>query len=335
VAEKILAAFATPVTIDGKDLFVTPSLGISLFPNDGHDAETLLKNADAAMYRAKESGRNAYRFFTADMNEEARRRMALESDLRRAAERGELAMFYQPKVDAADGRIVGAEALIRWRHPERGYVPPADFIPLAEENGLILPIGEWLLGDICQQYRRWQDGGLEPPPIAMNLSGRQFQRQNLPDLIGRAIAEAGIAPHNLEVELTESTIMSNAESNIEMLVMLKRMGLTVAIDDFGTGYSSLSYLKRFPIDVLKIDYSFVRDIATDADSAELVRGVIGMAHGLRLKVVAEGVETPEQLEFLQRHHCDIIQGFYFSKPVPADEFEALLRAGRSLMPAAE
>ena len=335
VAEKILAAFARPVTIDGKDLFVTPSLGISLFPNDGHDAETLLKNADAAMYRAKESGRNAYRFFTADMNEEARRRMALESDLRRAAERGELAMFYQPKVDAMDGRIVGAEALIRWRHPERGYVPPADFIPLAEENGLILPIGEWLLNDICRQYRRWQDGGLQPPPIAMNLSGRQFQRQNLPDLIGRAIAEAGIEPQHLEVELTESTIMSNAESNIEMLVMLKRMGLTVAIDDFGTGYSSLSYLKRFPVDVLKIDSSFVHDIATDADSAELVRGVIGMAHGLRLKVVAEGVETPEQLAFLQRHGCDVIQGFYFGKPVPAAEFEALLRAGRSLMPKAE
>ena len=325
VAEKILASFTKPIAIDGQELFVTPSIGISLFPNDGTDPETLLKNADAAMYRAKEGGRNTYRFFTADMNAEAQRRMALENDLRRAAERGELAMYYQPKFAATGEQLVGAEALIRWKHPERGFVSPSEFIPLAEENGLILPIGEWLLNEVCRQIRQWRDVGLTPPPIAVNLSARQFQRQNLPELIGRALADAGLAADAIELELTESAIMSNAESNIEMLVMLKRMGLKIAIDDFGTGYSSLSYLKRFPVDTLKIDTSFVRDIATDNNSAELVRGVIGMAHGLRLNVVAEGVETREQLDYLSRNDCDVIQGFYFSKPLPADDFASMMR----------
>jgi len=330
VAEKILASFAQPTTIDGKDLFVTPSIGISLFPNDGKDAETLLKNADAAMYRAKEGGRNAYQFYTADMNAQAQERMSLENDLRRALENGELEMYYQPKVSAKDGRIVAAESLIRWHHPTRGFVSPAEFIPLAEENGLILPIGEWLLNEVCRQIRRWRDAGLTVPCIAVNLSGRQFQRQNLPDMLAQAIADAGIEAEDLELELTEGTIMSNAETNIEMLVLLKRMGMSLAIDDFGTGYSSLSYLKRFPVDVLKIDYSFVRDIVTDNNSAELVRGVIGMAHGLKLEVVAEGVETSEQLAFLRLHQCDLIQGFLFSKAVPADDFAALVREGRRL-----
>ncbi|MBI4986208.1 MAG: EAL domain-containing protein [Rhodocyclales bacterium] len=331
VAEKILAAFARPVAIAGKELFVTPSIGISLFPGDGKDAETLLKNADAAMYRAKEGGRNAYQFYTADMNAQAQQRMSLENDLRRALERQELEMYYQPKVALKSGRIVAAEALIRWHHPTRGFVPPSEFIPLAEENGLILPIGEWLVNEVCRQIRRWRDDGLPTVPcIAVNLSGRQFQRQNLPDLLTQAIADAGIEPGDLELELTEGTIMSNAETNIEMLVMLKRMGMSLAIDDFGTGYSSLSYLKRFPIDVLKIDYSFVRDIAHDAASAELVRGVIGMAHGLKLEVVAEGVETPEQLAFLRQHDCDIIQGFLFSKAVPAAAFADLVRADKRL-----
>ncbi len=330
VAEKILAAFTRPLTIDGRDLFITPSIGICLFPGDGEDAETLLKNADAAMYRAKAGGRNAYQFYTADMNAQAQERMSLENDLRRAQENGELEMYYQPKVAAKDGRIVAAEALIRWHHPTRGDVPPSEFIPLAEENGLILPIGEWLLNEVCRQIRRWRDDGLAVPCIAVNLSGRQFQRQNLPDLLAQAIADAGIEPGGLELELTEGTIMSNAETNIEMLVLLKRMGMSLAIDDFGTGYSSLSYLKRFPVDVLKVDYSFVRDIATDANSAELVRGVIGMAHGLKLEVVAEGVETPEQLAFLRLHQCDLIQGFLFSKAVPADAFAALVREGRRL-----
>ena len=330
VAEKILASFAHPVTIDGKDLFITPSIGISLFPSDGKDAETLLKNADAAMYRAKEGGRNAYQFYTADMNAQAQERMSLENDLRRALENGELEMYYQPKVAAKDGRIVAAEALIRWHHPTRGFVSPGEFIPLAEEDGLILPIGEWLLNEVCRQIRRWRDAGLTVPCIAVNLSGRQFQRQNLPDLLAQAIADAGIEPGDLELELTEGTIMSNAESNIEMLVLLKRMGMSLAIDDFGTGYSSLSYLKRFPVDVLKIDYSFVRDIVTDGNSAELVRSVIGMAHGLKLEVVAEGVETPEQLAFLRQHGCDLIQGFLFSKAVPADAFATLVREDRRL-----
>lgn len=330
VAEKIIASFARPVPIDGKDLFITPSIGISLFPGDGKDAETLLKNADAAMYRAKEGGRNAYQFYTADMNAQAQQRMALENDLRRALENGELEMYYQPKVALKDGRIVAAESLIRWHHPKHGDVSPGEFIPLAEEDGLILPISEWLLNEVCRQIRRWRDTGLTVPCIAVNLSGRQFQRQNLPDMLAQTIADAGINPGDLELELTESTIMSNAETNIEMLVLLKRMGMSLAIDDFGTGYSSLSYLRRFPVDVLKIDYSFVRDIATDANSAELVRGVIGMAHGLKLEVVAEGVETTEQLAFLRKHQCDLIQGFLFSKAVPADDFATLVREDRRL-----
>lgn len=330
VAEKIIASFARPVPIDGKDLFITPSIGISLFPGDGKDAETLLKNADAAMYRAKEGGRNAYQLYTADMNAQAQQRMALENDLRRALENGELEMYYQPKVALKDGRIVAAESLIRWHHPKHGDVSPGEFIPLAEEDGLILPISEWLLNEVCRQIRRWRDTGLTVPCIAVNLSGRQFQRQNLPDMLAQTIADAGINPGDLELELTESTIMSNAETNIEMLVLLKRMGMSLAIDDFGTGYSSLSYLRRFPVDVLKIDYSFVRDIATDANSAELVRGVIGMAHGLKLEVVAEGVETAEQLAFLRKHQCDLIQGFLFSKAVPADDFATLVREDRRL-----
>ena len=328
VAEKILAAFTLPVSIDGTDIFITASIGMALYPNDGRDSETLLKNADAAMYRAKEQGRNNYHFYTADMNAQAQQRMSLENDLRWAIERGELAMYYQPKVGVKSGCIVGAEALIRWKHPTRGFVSPADFIPLSEENGLILPIGEWLLREVCGQISRWHDEGLVVPRIAVNLSGRQFQRQNLPDLLTRVIAETGIEADDLELELTEGTIMSNAEANIEMLVMLKRMGLSVAIDDFGTGYSSLSYLKRFPVDVLKVDYSFVRDITNDENSAELVRGIIDMAHGLKLKTVAEGVETQEQLEFLRKHGCDIIQGFLFSKAIPAEGFAALLREGR-------
>jgi diguanylate cyclase (GGDEF)-like protein/PAS domain S-box-containing protein len=330
VAEKILASFANSFSIEGNNLFITPSIGISLFPSDGNDSETLLKNADAAMYRAKANGRNAYQFYTADMNAQAQERMSLENDLRRAQENGELEMYYQPKVAASDGRIIAAESLIRWHHPTRGFVPPSEFIPLAEENGLILPIGEWLMNEVCRQIRSWRDDGLTVPCIAVNLSGRQFQRQKLPDMLAQAIANAGINPSDLELELTEGTIMSNAESNIEMLVLLKRMGMSLAIDDFGTGYSSLSYLKRFPIDVLKIDYSFVHDIATDHNSAQLVKSVIDMAHGLKLKVVAEGVETPEQLAFLRLHQCDLIQGFIFSKAIPAKDFAALVRAGKVL-----
>jgi diguanylate cyclase (GGDEF)-like protein/PAS domain S-box-containing protein len=333
VAEKILAAFVPPIVIDDNQLFVTPSIGISLFPGDGRDVDTLLKNADAAMYRAKELGRNNYQFHTADMNEQARQRLSLENDLRQAIARGELAMHYQPKLSLHDGRIVGAEALIRWQHPRLGPIPPAEFIPLAEENGQILPIGEWLLGEVCRQIGEWRQAGLDLPCVAVNLSARQFQRQNLPEQLGHLIAEHAIRAGTLELELTEGAIMSNAESNIEMLVMLKRMGLKLAIDDFGTGYSSLSYLKRFPVDALKIDLSFIRDItndANDASSAELVGGIIGMARGLKLEVVAEGVETAEQLAFLRQHGCDAMQGFLYSPALPAAEFAALLRSGRRL-----
>lgn len=330
VAEKILANFKQPLLIEEQDLFITPSIGISMFPNDGKNAEDLLKNADSAMYRAKESGRNSYQFYRADMNAQAQERLGLENDLRMAVERNELLMYYQPKVSLHDNKIVAAEALIRWNNPQRGFVPPGEFIPLAEDNGMILQIGEWLLWEVCRQVKRWQDEGMETPRIAVNLSGRQFQRQNLPELLGTIIAETGIKPADIELELTEGIVMGDAENNIDMLMILKRMGFSLAIDDFGTGYSSLSYLKRFPIDVLKIDYSFVRDIVTDPNSAELVRGVIGMAHGLRLEVVAEGVETVEQVAFLREHACDLIQGFLFSRAVSADDFAAMVRAGRRL-----
>ncbi|SFN35582.1 PAS domain S-box-containing protein/diguanylate cyclase (GGDEF) domain-containing protein [Formivibrio citricus] len=328
--DKILAAFTRPVSVEGHELFITPSIGVSLFPNDGNDVETLQKHAEVAMYRAKESGRNGCQFYTADMNEQAQQRLELENDLRRAIERNELEMYYQPKVLLADGRIVGAEALIRWKHPSGKFVPPSDFIPMAEENGLIIPIGEWLIQDVCAQIRRWCDEGLAVPCVAINLSARQFQSQNLPDMLALAISEAGIEAQAVELELTESFLMNDMEANIEMMVLLKRMGFALAIDDFGTGYSSLSYLKRFPVDILKIDNNFVRDVAADHDSAELVRGVIGMAHGLKLEVVAEGVETPEQLAFLREYRCDMIQGYYFSRPLPAADFAALLREGKRL-----
>lgn len=330
VSEKIVSSFSNPVSISGKELYVTASIGISLYPDNGNDAETLLKNADAAMYRAKENGRNTYYFFSTDMNIEAQRRLELENDLRRALERNELEMYYQPKVSLATNGITGAEALIRWHHPTRGMVLPGEFIPLAEENGIISPLGEWVLQEVCCQIRRWRDNGIRIPRIAINISWRQFQRQILPDVLGRLIEETGISPGDLELELTEGSIMSNPDACIEILVLLKRVGIAIAIDDFGTGYSSLSYLRRLPIDVLKIDYSFTNELFASASSSELVHGIIEMAHGLKLDVVAEGVETVDQLEFLRENRCDMIQGFLFSRAVTAAEFEVMLREDRRL-----
>lgn len=327
---RINAALRMPFTLGAQELFVTLSIGISLHPNDGKDAPTLLKNAGAALYRAKEQGGSNYQFYTADMNARALKRLALENSLRRALERLEFEVYYQPRVDVGTGRIVGAEALVRWRHPELGLISPAEFIPLAEDTGLIVLIGEWVLRVACARCTAWRDAGLAPMSVAVNLSARQFQQPYLSAMVIGILQETGLGPHQLELELTESSIMQNAESAVRALGELKKAGVKIAIDDFGTGYSSLGYLKRLPIDMLKVDKSFVRDMTTDPDDATLVTAIIKLAHNLRLKVVAEGVETEEQLRFLRRLGCDEWQGYLCSEPLPAEAFEELLRGERAV-----
>ena len=325
VARKILAAVAQDCQIEQQQLRITPSLGISLYPQDGSDFGSLLKHADTAMYRAKEAGRNAYQFFANEMNVAALERLVLENSLRQALERGEFVLHYQPQVDVASGSIVGSEALIRWRHPEIGMVSPARFIPVAEVSGLIGPIGEWVLREACRQNRAWQSAGLPPICVGVNISSVQFRGGKLEESVRQVLDESGLAPEWLELELTEGTVMSDANATVDTLHRLSAMGIRLAIDDFGTGYSSLSYLKRFPIDRLKIDQSFVRDIVTDPDDWAIASAVISMGHSLRLDVIAEGVEHAEQLEMLRRQGCDEVQGYYFSVPLPADEFAELLR----------
>lgn len=325
VARKMLASVAYPYQIDQHRLSITPSVGISLYPQDGSDFESLLKHADTAMYRAKESGRNAYQFFASEMNVAALERLVLENSLRQALERGEFVLYYQPQVDVASGSIVGAEALIRWKHPEIGMVSPGKFIPVAEVSGLIVPLGEWVLREACRQNRAWQAAGLPPICVAVNISSVQFRGGKLEESVRGVLADTGLAAEWLELELTEGTIMSDADATIDTLHRLSAMGIRLAIDDFGTGYSSLSYLKRFPIDRLKIDQSFVRDIVTDPDDWAIASAVISMGHSLRLDVIAEGVEHAEQLEMLRHQGCDEVQGYYFSVPLPADEFSELLR----------
>lgn len=318
-----------PFVVGGHELFITASIGITLYPDDGADAPTLLKNADAALYRAREQGGDNYQFYTADMNAKAMKRLTLESSLRRALERDEFEVHYQPVLDTHTRKIVGMEALLRWRHPELGLVQPAEFIPLAEATGMIVPIGEWVLRAACAQSKSWQEAGFAPLALAVNLSARQFQQQNLSEVVVLILQETGLNPRDLVLELTESSIMKNAESAVRTLGALKAMGVKIAIDDFGTGYSSLCYLKRLPIDTLKIDQSFVRDVPTDTDDAALVMAIITLAHNLRLKVVAEGVESEEQLSFLHLLRCDEWQGYLFSKPLPVEAFEGLLLRERN------
>jgi diguanylate cyclase (GGDEF)-like protein len=318
-----------PFLIDEHELFITVSIGISLYPDDGADAPTLLKNADAALYRAGEQGGDNYQFYTADMNAKAMKRLTLENSLRRALERSEFEVYYQPVLDINNRKIVGMEALLRWHHPELGLVQPAEFIPLAEETGMIVPIGEWVLHTACAQSKSWQAAGFAPLSLAVNLSARQFQQQNLAEVVARILHETGLNPDYLELELTESSIMKNAESAVQTLGELKTMGVTIAIDDFGTGYSSLGYLKHLPIDTLKIDRSFVCDITTDPDDAALVMAIITLAHNLRLKVIAEGVDSEEQLSFLHLLRCDEWQGYLFSRPLPVVDFKELLQQGLS------
>ena len=327
VAQKVLDSLARPLRVDERELFVTASIGITLYPFDSDDMETLLKNADIAMYRAKEQGRNNFQFYTAEMNARALERLALESALRKALEREEFRLYYQPQIDLRSGEVFGMEAVLRWQHPELGLVPPAQFVPLAEETGLIVPIGEWALRTACAHNKAWQDAGLPRLRVAVNLSARQFRQRQLGDVILQVLDETGLSPHYLGLELTESIVMQQAVLTDTILDMLHSRGVEIAIDDFGTGYSSLSYLKRFPIDVLKIDRSFVRDINSDPNDAALCNAIVGMGHSLGMRVVAEGVETATQLQFLADNDCDGVQGYYFSKALSHAAFTEALRAG--------
>lgn len=335
IARKMLAAMSEPFFIDNQELRVSGSIGIALYPTDGEEEAVLIKNADAAMYHAKKLGRNNYQFFTADLNVRARQRLEMENNLRLALDRREFVLHYQPQVELESGRIIGVEALLRWQHPEQGLIPPGEFIPLAEECGLIVPIGEWVLREVCRQNQAWQDEGTEKLPVAVNLSPIQFRQRNLEEVIHQALTESGLAPEYLEIEITESLLMTAENQTIALLYQLKNLGLSVAIDDFGTGYSSLSYLKLFPIDKLKIDRSFVRDVSSDADDAAIISAIIAMAHRLRLQVLAEGVETIDQRNFLILEGCNEAQGFHYSRPLPAEEMKNLLQKGHPLPPMPE
>lgn len=317
IAQKLLASLSEPFMVKTYELHTGASIGISIYPHDGEDVATLMKNSDTAMYHAKESGRNNYQFFAAQMNVIAAERLLLETNLRHALERDEFLLYYQPIVLCGSGDVVGAEALLRWQQPELGWVSPAKFIPVAEDTGLIGPLGEWVFKTACLQVKAWLDAGYATPRVAINLSTRQFRQGNLIEVIAQTISEAGIEARHVEVEITESLLMERADEAVSKLQALSNMGIRISIDDFGTGYSSLSYLKRFPIDKLKIDQSFVRDVASDPDDAAIVVAIIAMAHSLDVKVVAEGVETVEQYDFLRQHGCDECQGYYFSKPLPA------------------
>jgi diguanylate cyclase (GGDEF)-like protein len=335
VADKILEALHEPFRLHDQDLFVTPSVGISVYPQDGDNAQMLITRADAAMYNAKQAGRNNYQVFSSDMSTFFPERLTLENDLRKAVARREFELHYQPKVDVENGHIVGMEALVRWRHPQKGLMPPFDFIPLAEETGIIIALGRWVIQEACTQNKAWQNAGLPHMRVAVNISGVQFRQKDLLEDVAQALADTGLSPECLEIEITESVVMQNAAEAILTLEKLSDMGVHVSIDDFGTGYSSLSYLKRFPIDKLKIDRSFIRDISSDMDDAAIVRATIGLAHNLRLRVVAEGVETLDQLQFLKTLGCDEYQGYLKSRPLTAADFEKALRSEeRDLRPLA-
>ncbi len=329
LVDKLLSQLVAPARIAGRELYVTPSVGIAMYPADATDAESLLKYADAAMYLAKEQGRNCYRYFTADLNLRAARRLTLETSLRQALERKEFILHFQPQVNARTGAITGAEALIRWQHPELGLVSPLDFIPSAEDTGLIVPIGRWVLENACQHAQAWHAAGFTDLHVAVNISGRQLARDLLVNDVNSALQSSGLAPSRLDLELTESLLMQNVEETAVLLNHLADLGVKVTMDDFGTGYSSLNYLKRLPIQTIKIDYSFIRDIITDGDAAAIVRTIIVMARGLGLTVIAEGVEDVAQLDYLRKHLCTGIQGFYFSRPLAGDAFLALLRSNQA------
>ncbi|MFZ5509079.1 MAG: putative bifunctional diguanylate cyclase/phosphodiesterase [Pseudomonadota bacterium] len=323
VARKTLAALAAPFGVDGHDIYISASVGIACYPNDAADLQTLTRNADTAMYAAKDRGKNAYVRFHSDMDQRAQRRLSVETQLRKALERDEFVVHYQPLYDYRNTRIVGVEALVRWQHPEQGLIPPEDFIAVAEDSGLIVPLGRRVLALACRQARAWQTAGFGPLYVSVNLSARQLRENNFARETIAVLLEAGLSPRLLELEITESVLMENMQAHT-LLDELQAAGVRLAIDDFGTGYSSMSYLKRLPIDRLKIDRSFVRDIPGDRDDTAITTAIIAMAHGLGLSVVAEGVETRDQAEFLRVHGCDLMQGYFFSHPVPAGELGELL-----------
>ncbi len=325
IAKRVIRSLNVPFLLDAHEIVVTPSIGISVFPADGEDVDTLLKHADTAMYNAKEAGRNNFKFYVDSMNVRSLETLSLENDLRNAIERDEFELYYQPQVDIQTNRIVGVEALLRWQHTTLGSIPPDNFIPLAEDLGLMLPIGEWVLNTACAQKRIWNDTGFQQLRMAVNVSSQQFSDGQLATTIKHALETYHIAPDSLDVELTESIIMQDAESAIAALREIKAMGVEISVDDFGTGYSSLSYLHRFPLDTLKIDRSFVKDIESDSYERAITRTIITMAHNLDLNVIAEGVETQAQLNLLTKYGCDQLQGYLFSKPLPADDMTALLR----------
>jgi len=328
-ARKILLSLNAPHSIEGHDLDIAGSIGISIYPGDGEDAETLIKNADTAMYHAKESGRNNFQFFKPEMNLQAVERQSLEGCLRHAVERGEFLLHYQPKINLFTGQITGAEALIRWQHPDRGLISPAQFVPIAEDCGLILPIGRWVLREACKQAREWEDAGLPFKRVSVNVSATEFRAKTFLEGVSTTLRETTLQARHLDLELTEGVLMQNAKSTASVLQELKRMGVHLAVDDFGTGYSSLSYLRQFPIDVLKIDQSFVRQISDDPNDSAIVRAIIDMGKNLKQRVIAEGIETQAQLALLQSWHCAEGQGYLFSHPVPAAQFARLLQTGVS------
>jgi diguanylate cyclase (GGDEF)-like protein/PAS domain S-box-containing protein len=329
-AAKILSALALPHEIDGEELHVTMSIGIALYPDDGQDVDTVIKSADTAMYHAKENGRDNYQFFAQEMNTRVVERLSIEARLRGALERREFSLHYQPKINLESGALIGTEALIRWQHPVRGIILPEQFIPIAEECGLIIPIGDWVLREACGQARAWIDAGLEAVPVAVNISAVQLRHKDFLESVRGVLAETGLEPRWLELELTESVLMQDAESTGRTLQALKALGVQLAVDDFGTGYSSLSYLTQFPIDTLKIDQSFVHKMLLNTSDASMISTVISMGKNLNQRVIAEGVETKQQLKFLQARECSEGQGYYFSHPLNADDFEKYVKARSSL-----
>ena len=324
VAKKVIRTVADPIEVNGHKLYVTTSIGVTVYPRDGEDAETLLKNADAAMYRAKGEGRNCYQMATSELNRTTQERMLLESGLHQAMETGEFAVHYQPQIDLETMQLAGMEALLRWNHPERGVIGPTEFIALAEERGMILLIGDWVLREACREAKRFHDRGLKTLRVSVNISARQFRDESLLWTVESALGESGLDPRALELEITESVAMEDVDQTMATLTELRRSGVSIAIDDFGTGHSALSYLKRFPFDALKIDKSFIKDLPGGYADSAIVASVIQLANGLGIRVVAEGVETAEQLEFLREHGCREVQGFYFSQAVEASEIAKLI-----------
>ena len=324
VARRILERLRLPFSVKGSEVTVSASIGIAVFPDDALGAETLVKYADTAMYQAKHAGRDTFRFFTTQMNVDALARLDIETALRKAVDNQEFILHYQPKMQIDSGRVCGLEALLRWQRPGYGLVSPAEFIPVLEDTGLILPVGRWVLEEACRQIAAWRDSPIGGVAVSVNIAGRQFIAGNIEREVIRALESHNVDAELLELELTESSLMANTQSTIKTLQVLRNLGVSISIDDFGTGYSSLAYLRRFPVDKLKIDIAFIRGITTNADDAAIVLAIIRMAHTLKLEVIAEGVETAAQLEYLRGHGCDQIQGYYFSRPLPAPELEKML-----------